>query len=66
MRPVVLYGCECETCFLTLRKEPKLQVLEGSGYGLDDRIFRVRFPAGAGNFSLRHHVQIGSGGHPAS
>jgi hypothetical protein len=25
----------------------------------------VRFPAGAGNFSLRHHVQTGSGAHPA-
>jgi hypothetical protein len=26
----------------------------------------VRFQAGAGNFSLRHHVQTGSGAHPAS
>jgi hypothetical protein len=26
----------------------------------------VRFPAGAGNFSLRHRVQTGSGDHPAS
>jgi len=26
----------------------------------------VRFPAGAGNFSLPHHVQTGSGTHPAS
>jgi hypothetical protein len=26
------------------------------GYGLDDRDFRVRFPAGAGNFSLHHRV----------
>jgi hypothetical protein len=26
----------------------------------------VLFPAGAGNFSLRHHVQAGSGAHPAS
>jgi len=25
-----------------------------------------RFPAGAGNFSLRHHVQTGSGASPAS
>jgi hypothetical protein len=25
----------------------------------------VRFPAGAGKFSLRHHVQTGSGAHPA-
>jgi hypothetical protein len=35
------------------------------GYGLDDRGSRIRFPAGAGNFSLRHHVQNGSGAHPA-
>jgi hypothetical protein len=26
---------------------------------------RVRFPAGAGNFSLHHRVQNGSGAHPA-
>jgi hypothetical protein len=30
-----------------------------------DRDSRVRFPAGAENFSLRHHVQNGSGAHPA-
>jgi hypothetical protein len=34
--------------------------------GLDDRGSRVRFPAGAGNFSLHHRVQIGSGAHTAS
>jgi len=27
---------------------------------------RVRFPAGAGNFSLHHRVQNGSGAHPVS
>jgi hypothetical protein len=32
------------------------------GYGLDDRGSRVRFPAAAGNFSLHHRVQNGSGG----
>jgi hypothetical protein len=37
-----------------------------AGYGLDGRMIRVRFPAGAGNLSLRHHVQTGSGAHPAS
>jgi hypothetical protein len=37
-----------------------------TGYGLDDRSFRVRLPAGAGNFSLHHHVQNDSGAHPAS
>jgi hypothetical protein len=36
------------------------------GYGLDDLSSRVRFPAGAGNFSLHHRVQNGSGAHPAS
>jgi hypothetical protein len=36
------------------------------GYGLDDRGSRVRFPAGAGNFSLHHRVQNGSGAHPSS
>jgi hypothetical protein len=35
------------------------------GYGLDDRGSRIRFPAGAGNFSLHHRVQNGSGAHPA-
>jgi hypothetical protein len=33
------------------------------GYGLGDRGFRVRFPAGAGNFFLHHRVH-GSGAHP--
>jgi hypothetical protein len=36
------------------------------GYRLDDRGSRVRFPAEAGNFSLCHRVQNGSGAHPAS
>jgi hypothetical protein len=33
------------------------------GYGLDDRGSRVRFPTGAGNFSLHQNA---SGAHPAS
>jgi hypothetical protein len=37
-----------------------------AGMGLEDRCSRVRFPAGAGNFSLHHRVQNGSGAHPAS
>jgi hypothetical protein len=37
----------------------------GLGYGLDDRSSRVRAPAGAGNFSLHHRVQTGSGAHSA-
>jgi hypothetical protein len=32
-------------------------------YGLDDRGSRFRFSAGAGNFSLHHRVQNGSGAH---
>jgi hypothetical protein len=36
------------------------------GYGLYDWGSRVRFPAGAGNCSLNHHVQNGSGAHPTS
>jgi hypothetical protein len=36
------------------------------GYGLDDRGSRIRFPAAAGNFSLHHRVQNGSGAHPVS
>jgi len=31
-----------------------------------DRGSRVRLPAGAGNFSLHHHVHNGSVAHPAS
>jgi hypothetical protein len=37
-----------------------------TGYGLDDRMMGVQFPAGAGNFPRRRHVQTGSGTHPAS
>jgi hypothetical protein len=36
------------------------------GYGMDDRVSRFRFPAGAGKFSLHHRVQNGFGAHPAS
>jgi hypothetical protein len=37
-----------------------------TGYGLDDRGFRVPFPARDGNFSLHHRLQNGSEAHPAS
>jgi hypothetical protein len=36
-----------------------------TGYGLDDRGTRDRFPAGAGNFSLHYRVINGSGVYPA-
>jgi hypothetical protein len=35
-------------------------------YRLDNWMIRIRFPVGAGNFSLQHHEQSGSGAHPAS
>jgi hypothetical protein len=35
-------------------------------YRLDNRGSRVRFQAGAGNFSLHHPVHTGSGATPAS
>jgi hypothetical protein len=44
----------------------RVTVREYIFYGLDDRGFRVRFPARAGNFSLHYCVQNGSGAHPAS
>jgi hypothetical protein len=37
-----------------------------TGYGQNDMGSRVRFPAGAGNFSLYHRVQTDSGAHPTS
>jgi hypothetical protein len=37
-----------------------------TGYRLDDRMIWVRFSPMTGNFSLRHHVQTGSGAHSAS
>jgi hypothetical protein len=33
---------------------------------MEDRGSKVRVPVGAGNFSLHHRVQNGSGAHPAS
>jgi hypothetical protein len=37
-----------------------------SDYGLDDRAIRVRFPAGANDFSCSLCVQTGSGAHRTS
>jgi hypothetical protein len=36
------------------------------GYRLDNWGSRVRFPVGAGNFSLHHCIQNGCGAHPVS
>jgi len=33
---------------------------------MDDWMIGFRLPAGAGNFSLDHHVQTGYGAYPAS
>jgi hypothetical protein len=54
--------------YLTLNDRIDPRWLSGIvlGYGLDNWGSRVRFPAGAGNFSLHHRVQNGSGAHPAS
>jgi hypothetical protein len=51
---------------LSYSKSRDSSVGKALGYGLDDRSSRVRFPAGAGNFSLYHSAQNGSGAHPAS
>jgi hypothetical protein len=41
-------------------------VIKATGYRLDHRMIGVRSSVGAGNFSLRHSIQAGSGAHPAS
>jgi hypothetical protein len=51
---------------LTVEESRDSSVGIALGYILADRDSRVRFPAGAGNFSLQHRVQNGSGAHPAS
>jgi len=42
------------------------QTVYGLDFKLDDRGYRVLFPARFGNFSLYHHVQNGSGAYTAS
>jgi hypothetical protein len=54
----------CFRCRLSESRDSSVGI--ALGYGLDDRGSRVRFPAEAGNFSLHHRVQTGSGAHPAS
>jgi hypothetical protein len=49
-----------------MNKSHDSSVAKATGYGLDDRSSRVRFPAKAGNFSLPNSVQKGSGAYPAS
>jgi hypothetical protein len=52
--------------FFFFQKSPDSSVSIPLGYGLVERGSGVRFPAGAGNFSLNHRVQYGSGAHSAS
>jgi hypothetical protein len=65
------FGCiSCWSIIISItptsRKSRDSSVGIALGYGLDDRGSWVRFPAGAGNFSLHHRIQNGSGAHPAS
>jgi hypothetical protein len=53
------------TCYLSDQSHDS-SVGIALGYELDDRGSRVRFPAGARNFSLHHRVQNGSGAHSDS
>jgi hypothetical protein len=59
----VYVNCFLDTGFAKSRES---SVGIALGYGLEDRVSRVRFPVEAGNFSLYHCVQNGSGAHPAS
>jgi hypothetical protein len=49
-----------------IRKRRHSSVGIALDYRMDDRSSRVRFPAGAGNFSLHHRVQKGPGAHQVS
>jgi hypothetical protein len=65
------FGAQHVKSYCLLANRDSLQSRDRSvgialGYGLDDRGSRVRFPVGAGYFSLHHRVQNGSGAHPAS
>jgi hypothetical protein len=64
--PVQAYKADCFISSTPCYKGRDISVGIALGYGLDDRGSRVRFPAGAGNFTLHHRVQNGSGAHPAS
>jgi hypothetical protein len=60
----ILMGYNCYS--ITFQKCHDSSVGITLGYGLNDRGSRVRFPATAGNFSLHHRVQKGSGVHPGA
>jgi hypothetical protein len=52
-------------CYYSKSKSRDSSVGKALGYRLEDRGSRVRFRVGAGNFSLYHRDQNGSGAHPA-
>jgi hypothetical protein len=58
--------CKSLLHYLSSKKSRDSSVGIELGYRLGDRGSRVWFPAGAGNFSLHHRVQNGSGVHPPS
>jgi hypothetical protein len=66
LRPAItskwLHPAQCIKMIAQYTLDPSI----ATDCGLDDRMIGVRFPAGAGKFSLRHRVQTGSGAHPAS
>jgi hypothetical protein len=64
--PVVLYGYEIWSLHLRNEQEPWSLSPYSAGLRAGRSGSRVRFPAGAGNLSLHHRVQNGSGAHPAS
>jgi hypothetical protein len=55
-----------KSCILNVLGSRDSSVGIALGYGMDDRGPRIRFPAGAGNFSFHHRVQNGSRAHTAS
>jgi hypothetical protein len=52
--------------YIQLNTDKDCDLVIAQSYGQDDRGSRVRYLAGAGNFSLHHSVQNGAGAHPAS
>jgi hypothetical protein len=58
---VCMYLCMCINS-----KSRDSSVGIATGYGPDDPMLGIRFPAGVGNFPLRFRVQPSSGAHPVS
>jgi hypothetical protein len=62
----VSIALRCVPCFPQILQANKTRDSSVGIVGLDDRGSRVRFSAGAGNFSLCNRVQNGYGAHPTS